>query len=61
MNESRTSLSNASSYSEAGEYWDQHDLSEVWDRTHEVEMEVNIPPTITYACRKAPFETEEET
>lgn len=40
MAEDRSSLSNASSYAEIGEYWDSHDLAEHWDQTHEVAFEV---------------------
>lgn len=27
---------------EAGEFWDSHDLDEVWDRTKPVEIEVDL-------------------
>ena len=27
---------------EAGEYWDSHDLGDVWERTEEVEIEVDL-------------------
>jgi hypothetical protein len=36
MAESKSSISNASSYSEIGEYWDDHDLAEHWNETREV-------------------------
>lgn len=42
MNENKTSISNATSYQEIGEYWDTHDLSEVWEQTEPVEFEVDI-------------------
>jgi len=38
----KTSISDASSYREIGEFWDEHDLSEYWDQTHEVQMEINL-------------------
>ncbi len=42
MSKRKTSISQASSHREAGEYWDSHDLAEVWDRTREVEFEVDL-------------------
>jgi len=44
MPESNTRISNASSYSEIGEYWDTHDLSEHWDETKEVHFQVDLNP-----------------
>lgn len=43
MNTSKpSSISNASNYQEMGEFWDTHDLTEVWDHTEVVEFSVNI-------------------
>jgi hypothetical protein len=42
MSGSRTSISGGSSYQEIGEYWDEHDLSEAWDQTKPVDIEVSI-------------------
>jgi len=42
MSTGKKSISKAKSYQEAGEYWDTHDLSEVWDRMKPVEMEVDL-------------------
>jgi hypothetical protein len=42
----KMSISGASSYREIGEYWDEHDLSEV--STRDVEMDVDIQSSITY-------------
>ncbi|MEM7735507.1 MAG: hypothetical protein AAF267_06930 [Deinococcota bacterium] len=42
MNEDKTSISRASSYAEAGEYWDNHNLSKVWAQTQAVNVEVDI-------------------
>lgn len=42
MSENKSSLSGARSYEEMGEYWDNHDVGEVWDQTRPVEFEVNI-------------------
>ena len=46
MSEGKTSISNASSYEEAGEYWDEHDLGEVWEQTQAAEFEVNFQTSI---------------
>jgi len=36
---SKTTISRASSYQKIGEFWDEHDLSDCWDQTHEVTIE----------------------
>lgn len=41
-----TPISNASSYREIGEYWDDHDLSD--HPTHEVQFEVDIRSSAVY-------------
>ena len=48
MSEGKTSISQASSYEEMGEYWDKHDLGEIWEQTHEVEFDVDIQRSVTY-------------
>jgi CopG antitoxin of type II toxin-antitoxin system len=54
MEENKSSISNASSYAEIGEYWDSHDLAENWDETREVEMRVNLESSVIYfAVEKA--------
>ena len=42
MNENKTSISKANSYQEIGEYWDRHDLGELWDKTQPASFEVDI-------------------
>ncbi|MFZ4789653.1 MAG: CopG family antitoxin [Candidatus Competibacteraceae bacterium] len=42
MSENKSSVSNANSYQQIGEFWDRHDLTEVWDRTEAVEFSVDI-------------------
>ena len=42
MSEPKSSLSGARSYLEMGEYWDRHDVGEVWDRTTPAEFEIEI-------------------
>jgi len=37
-----SAISKAGSYQEIGEYWDKHDLSEVWDKTRPARFDVSI-------------------
>lgn len=53
MSEGKTSISKASSYEEAGEYWDEHDLSDIWDQTEPVEFEIDIKSSRTYFAVEA--------
>jgi len=46
MSENHTRISNASSYSEIGEYWDTHDLSEHWDETNEGDFQVDLKSSV---------------
>ncbi|HEY4641807.1 MAG TPA: CopG family antitoxin [Thermoanaerobaculia bacterium] len=48
MPENKTPISNASSYAEIGEYWDNHDLADHWDETHEVEFQVDLSSSVIY-------------
>ncbi len=54
MGASKTSISGALSYREIGEFWDEHDLSDYWDQTREVQMDVDIQSSRVYfAVEKA--------
>jgi hypothetical protein len=48
MRKGKSSISNAKSYKEIGEFWDIHDLSDFWDQTKRVKFEVDIESEITY-------------
>lgn len=48
MSENRSSISQATSYVEMGEFWDEHDLGDFWDQTEEVEFEVDIQSEARY-------------
>jgi hypothetical protein len=48
MRKGKSSISNAKSYKEIGEFWDIHDLSDFWDQTKTVKFEVDIESEITY-------------
>ena len=38
--EKRTSISQAQTLEEIGDFWDEHSLVDYWDQTHKVEFEV---------------------
>lgn len=48
MDESRSSISQAQSYSEMGEFWDTHDVSDYWEGTEPVEFQVDIQSQTRY-------------
>jgi len=53
MANTKTSISQASSYAEAGEYWDNHDVGEVWEQTEAVHFDVDIKSSRTYFAIEA--------
>ena len=48
MAENKSSISEANSYGQVGDYWDAHDLSEVWDKTEEAKFEVDLQSDVFY-------------
>jgi ATP sulfurylase len=48
MKKSKSSISKSRSYAGIGEYWDKHDLSDVWGKTKKVKFEVVAEPEATY-------------
>ncbi|MBX2998383.1 MAG: hypothetical protein KF893_07710 [Caldilineaceae bacterium] len=44
MHENRSSLSQAASYEEMGEFWDTHSLDEFWEQTESVEFDIDFQP-----------------
>ncbi len=48
MKKSKSSISKANSYAEIGEFWDEHDLSDYWDKTRKVKFDVVVEPEATY-------------
>ena len=44
----KSSISEAQSYMDIGEFWDTHDLADYWDRTEPAEFEVDVLSEITY-------------
>lgn len=48
MSKYKSSISQATSYKEIGEFWDTHDVSDFWNKTKEVSFEVDIESEVTY-------------
>ncbi len=48
MAENKSSISEAKSYEQIGEFWDTHDLSEVWNDTKETKFEVDLQSDVFY-------------
>jgi hypothetical protein len=48
MKKGKSSISKARSYVEIGDYWDEHDLNEVWRKTKKVTFDVVLEPEATY-------------
>jgi hypothetical protein len=48
MKQNKNSLSHSTSYQETGNFWDEHDLSDFWDKTKEESFEVEIDSEVTY-------------
>ncbi|HVN80904.1 MAG TPA: CopG family antitoxin [Terriglobia bacterium] len=48
MRESKSPLSKSKSYREVGEFWDDHELSDFWKETREVQFEVAIEEEKNY-------------
>jgi hypothetical protein len=48
MAENKTSISKASSYAEAGEYWDTHDLADHWEETREATFDIHLESSVIY-------------
>jgi hypothetical protein len=38
----KSSISNATSYEEIGEFWDEHDTADYWEQTYPVECTINL-------------------
>ncbi|HEV7668854.1 MAG TPA: CopG family antitoxin [Thermoanaerobaculia bacterium] len=42
MSANRSSVSNAESYKEIGEFWDRNDAGDFWDQSSEADFEVDL-------------------
>ena len=50
MAENKSSISQAQSYQEIGEFWDTHDVTDYWEQTEPVEFEVEIRSEVKYCA-----------
>jgi hypothetical protein len=48
MRKDKSSVSQATTYKEIGDFWDTHDLADFWDKTKEASFEVDIESEVTY-------------
>lgn len=44
----KSSISKAQSYTDMGEFWDAHDLSELWEQTQPAEFQVELQSEVAY-------------
>lgn len=50
MSDGRTSISQANTDQEIGEFWDTHDVADYWEETEPVEFEVDIESQVGRHC-----------
>ena len=50
MSANKSSISQAQSYQEIGEFWDTHDVTDYWEDTEPVEFEVDIQSEVRYCA-----------
>ena len=48
MAENKTSISEAESYRQTGEFWDARDLGEVWEQTEAAKFDVDLQSDVFY-------------
>jgi hypothetical protein len=48
MKRNKSSISNATTYREIGEFWDNHSLADYWDQTKDADFEVDIQSEVIY-------------
>lgn len=48
MRKYKSSVSEATSYKEIGEFWDKQDLADFWSKTKEASFEVDIESEVIY-------------
>ncbi len=58
MSDGKSSISNATSYAEIGEFWDTHDLTDFWDQTEPAQFEVDLQSDTTYYAVDKQLSTE---
>jgi hypothetical protein len=50
MAKNKSSISKADNYREMSEYWDIHDLTDVWEKGKDVHFDVDIISEVTYCA-----------
>ncbi len=50
MSANKSSISQANSYQEIGEFWDTHDVTDYWEETEPVDFEVDIQSEVRYCA-----------
>ena len=58
MGKSRSSISQARTYKEIGDFWDTHDLADYWDQTQPVDFEIDIQSEVMYFSLDADLSTQ---
>ena len=50
MKENKSSISQANTYLEIGDFWDKHDVTDYWEQTKSVDFDVNIQSESRYCA-----------
>ena len=50
MSENKSSLSQAQSYQEIGEFWDAHEVTGDWNQAEDVDFEVDLQSDVRYCA-----------
>ena len=58
MDENKSSISQARSYREIGEFWDTHDVTDYWEQTEAVEFEVNLESDVRLVALESDLATQ---
>lgn len=53
MTTNKSSISQAQSYQEMGEFWDTHEVTDYWDDAEAIELEVDIQSEVKYCALEA--------
>ena len=58
MSNNRTSVSQANTYRQIGEFWDTYDAADYWEQTEPVEFEVDIESEVRYFALESTLATQ---
>ncbi|MBN1626982.1 MAG: hypothetical protein JW944_10705 [Deltaproteobacteria bacterium] len=48
LKQNKSSISRTTTYKEIGDFWDKHEVSDVWEKTKEVSFDIDIESEVTY-------------